>query len=145
MRRLVLAVVFLFFSAAIFSQNTSSKNQQIVKLMDMAGTKKIMEQMTVTLKETYKKNYADVDPKFWDEFFKEMSADLINMIVPIYDKHFTEEDIKGMIAFYETPAGKKMVEKLPMIMQESMTVGQEWGRQLGEKILARMKEKENKQ
>lgn len=145
MRRLILAGLLLVFSASVFSQNTSSKSQQIVKLMDMAGTKKLMDQMMVTMKENYKKNYTDVDPKFWDEFFKEMSADLLNKIVPIYDKHFTEEDIKGMIVFYETPAGKKMIEKLPVIMQESMTVGQQWGTELGEKVLARMKENENKQ
>jgi len=34
-----------------------------------------------------------------------------------------------------------MIEKLPLITQESMQAGGEWGKQLSEKIMQRLKEK----
>lgn len=38
----------------------------------------------------------------------------------IFDKHFTESEIKEWIAFYKSPVGKKMVELMPVMMSESM-------------------------
>lgn len=127
----------------VFSQTSEKKTQQIISLMEKIGTKKILEQMTISMKENYQKNFPDTPTEFWDNFFKEMKGDdLINLIVPIYDKHFTEEDINALVAFYDTPVGKKMVEKLPLIMQESITVGQKWGKEIAEKVIQKMNEKE---
>lgn len=38
----------------------------------------------------------------------------------IYRKTFSAEDIDAMIAFYETPAGQRMIEKMPALMQNTM-------------------------
>ncbi len=32
---------------------------------------------------------------------------LLDAAVPVYDKYFTDDDIKGLIRFYETPVGQK--------------------------------------
>jgi hypothetical protein len=89
----------------------------------------------------FKKNYSQVTDKFWDDFMKEVKADdLVNLIVPIYDKHFTEPEIDDLTKFYRTPTGKKMIEVTPMITDESMTVGRAWGKELGEKVVKRLKQ-----
>ena len=49
--------------------------------------------------------------------------------------------INKMIEFYQTPLGKKLVSTLPQIMQESMQVGQSWGKEVGDKIYNSLKEK----
>ncbi|MFM8242752.1 MAG: DUF2059 domain-containing protein [Crocinitomicaceae bacterium] len=46
-----------------------------------------------------------------------------------------------IIAFYATPAGKKLSASQPAITAESMSVGQEWGARLGERVLKKLKEK----
>lgn len=42
----------------------------------------------------------------------------------LYTQTFTEEEVAGMLAFYETPAGRATIEKMPQVMklatQESM-------------------------
>jgi hypothetical protein len=38
----------------------------------------------------------------------------------IFDKHFTESELKEWIAFYKSPIGKKMVQLMPVMMSESM-------------------------
>lgn len=42
------------------------------------------------------------------------------MYVRIYQKSFSKEEVDGMIAFYETPAGKAVVAKMPVVMQNTM-------------------------
>lgn len=39
---------------------------------------------------------------------------------PLYDKYFTENEIKDMIAFYRTPTGKKSISVMPQLVAESM-------------------------
>jgi hypothetical protein len=40
--------------------------------------------------------------------------------VRIYQKSFTQAEVDGMIAFYKTPAGQAMVNKMPAVMQNSI-------------------------
>ncbi|NRB08638.1 MAG: DUF2059 domain-containing protein [Richelia sp.] len=38
----------------------------------------------------------------------------------LYSKDFTNEEIKGLIAFYETPLGRKTISVMPKLLQESI-------------------------
>jgi len=42
--------------------------------------------------------------------------------VRLYSKHFTEADLRELVAFYRSPVGKKVVETTPEFMLESMKV-----------------------
>ena len=50
------------------------------------------------------------------------------IFVDVYQSTMTQEEVDGIVAFYKTPAGKAMVEKLPALMQMS---GQKLQVQLG--------------
>jgi len=39
---------------------------------------------------------------------------------PIYDKHFTEQELKDLLAFYTSPTGKKAIQVMPDLLKESM-------------------------
>jgi uncharacterized protein len=51
---------------------------------------------------------------------------LMPELVTIYAKAFTREEIRGLIAFYETDLGKKLVQTLPVLVQQSAAAGQAW-------------------
>ncbi|NEW84922.1 MAG: DUF2059 domain-containing protein, partial [Mariniphaga sp.] len=57
-------------------------------------------------------------------------------LIPVYKKHFTQDDVKAIIAFYESPAGNKLAEKTPLIAVEAMQSSQAWGMGLFGKIQA---------
>ena len=42
----------------------------------------------------------------------------------LYDETFTESEIDGILAFYDSPAGRAMLEKMPVLMQKSMSLAQ---------------------
>lgn len=50
------------------------------------------------------------------QILKPLTDDLIN----IYVKHFSQEEINALIAFYKTPAGQKYVNMTPEIQKELM-------------------------
>lgn len=92
-----------------------------------------------------KQGNPNVPTTIWNDFEQEMLNtsldDLVEMLVPVYQKHLSQEDLNSLIAFYQTPAGKKYAEKTPLIMQESMQVGQQWGMQIAQKIQQKLSEK----
>lgn len=57
--------------------------------------------------------------------------DLLEMLIPIYDKYYTNEDLEGIIAFYSTPLGQKLLKNSPDVLRESQTVGYQWGSKIG--------------
>jgi hypothetical protein len=58
--------------------------------------------------------------QFMDEHFRydEMEPDFIRM----YTETFTEEEIRGLTAFYRTPVGQRVVETLPEISAASQAI-----------------------
>jgi hypothetical protein len=68
------------------------------------------------------------------------AEDLIDRLIPVYDRNLTHEEIVGLIQFYESPLGRRVIEVMPQIMQESFAVGSEWGRQLVAEVFAEMEE-----
>ena len=55
--------------------------------------------------------------------------------VPIYDKHFSDDEIRGLIKFYETPLGQKAVSALPQVSNELREEGKTWGEQVGRQAM----------
>jgi uncharacterized protein len=49
---------------------------------------------------------------------------LDNAVVWIYRNHFTYRDLKQMVKFYKTAAGRKMAEDFPIVMLESLTAAE---------------------
>lgn len=57
---------------------------------------------------------------------EELSWDrLKGMQVQIYASTFSQQEIDGLIAFYESPVGRVFVEKMPVVLQKSMLAMQE--------------------
>lgn len=48
-------------------------------------------------------------------------------ITDIYQETFTDKELRQAAAFYRTPTGQKMLDKLPEVMQKSVAVGAELG------------------
>ena len=55
----------------------------------------------------------------------------------LYDKYFSNDEILGLIAFYESPVGKKTLQILPEVQKEAMNRGAELGQQAALKALDR--------
>lgn len=61
--------------------------------------------------------------KYRDRVIKQIDlSQLIEQIsYPIYDKYFTESELRDIIGFYKSSTGKKAISVLPQIMVDSMS------------------------
>ena len=116
-----------------------AKRADIVKMLKLTGADKNAMQMIEQMISMQKNANPAVPADFWDKFVKEVNGeDLINLTVPSWEKHYTHDEIKELIKFYQSPIGKKMISVQPMIMQESMMAGQKWGMDIARKIAERL-------
>ncbi len=44
--------------------------------------------------------------------------------VRIYDELFSDDEINGILAFYQSPAGRATLEKMPQLMAKAMAFAQ---------------------
>jgi hypothetical protein len=58
--------------------------------------------------------------RFQDRLMKEINvSELVeNVTVPLYDKFYTESELKDLIAFYKTPTGQKSISIQPQLTGE---------------------------
>jgi hypothetical protein len=59
--------------------------------------------------------------KRMDDMWKGMPFDeMMDAMVPTYQKHFTKGDIDALTAFYSAPTGQKILREMPAITAEAM-------------------------
>ena len=120
-------------------QPETQKQRDIRKLLKITGSGELGQQVMNQMIGNMKKAMPQVPDKFWADFMKEVHTDeLVDLIVPVYDRNLTQNDVTELIRFYESPTGKKFVSVLPKITQESMGVGEKWGRDLAMKVMAKL-------
>ncbi|MFV5689921.1 DUF2059 domain-containing protein [Flavobacterium sp. ZT3R25] len=141
MKRFLITLFLCGLLTSGFSQSIS-KMDNIKNLLELTGSGKLGVQVGENMIISFKKSYPNVPVEFWDNFLKEMNSDtLINLIIPIYDKYYTESEIKQLAEFYQSSLGKKLISIMPLVLQESMQAGQTWGKEIGEKVYNNLKEK----
>ncbi len=119
-----------------------AKVADIRKLFDVVGTRKLMVQMMSTMEGSIKPMLTNSLPpgeyreKLVELFFEKFHSgtnieQLLDMMIPVYDKHLSHQEIRGLLEFYATPLGQKSIQALPQIMSECQDIGKQWGEQLG--------------
>ncbi len=122
----------------------SDFDKDIMKLLSVNGSKQVMEPMINQMIGQFRRMKTEVPADFWTLLKLDLTADLTELnqkMVPVYKKHFTQEEVKGLIEFYESPLGQSLTTKTPQIMMESMQIGQQWGMEIGAKVQQRLKDK----
>lgn len=139
MRHLMAAVGVICLLAGPAHAQESQKQKDIRKLLQITGSGELGTQVMNQMIGSMKKAMPNVPDKFWNDFMKEVhTSELVDLIVPIYDRNLTHDDVKQLIKFYESPTGRKFVGVLPKITQESMAVGEKWGRDLAQRVIQKL-------
>ncbi|MFQ5781150.1 MAG: DUF2059 domain-containing protein [Nitrospiria bacterium] len=111
------------------------------ELLEVSGASKQGRRVTDQIIGSQRKRMPDIPERFWDDLKAEVDPDDLNLqIIPIYAKHFTVEEMRAIIAFYKTPAGRKLLSKLSVITKESLEAGRKWEMALRMKITKRLQE-----
>ena len=67
-------------------------------------------------------------------------AELVNEGARVYASKFSEQELKDILAFYKTTAGKKLLGEQPKIVDSSMKFAQDWANKLSDQVIAKMRD-----
>jgi uncharacterized protein len=133
----ILTLIFAFCISATAGAAAPSP-ESIEKLLKITQAEKMVNGMlpqidnmmkAMTMQATQGKTMNPEEQKILDSFRAkvvattqaEMTFDKWKpMYIDIYSRNFSQEDVNGLIAFYESAAGKAFVEKMPVVMQSIM-------------------------
>jgi hypothetical protein len=131
---------------------TPEKKADIEKLIGLTGALSRVEQISeIMINQTtaaIRNRRPDIPPQVLDVVREEINGvvkdNLPSLLAPmevLYHRHFTHEEVKQVIAFYETDVGRKMIREIPALLKESMALGGAWGESLGPQIDSRIRER----
>jgi uncharacterized protein len=61
------------------------------------------------------------------EGFSARLSELSDAAALVYASNFSADDLRALTAFYKTPTGQRLLQKTPVVMQQTMTAGQKFG------------------
>ena len=152
LKKALLIILCVFSLQAHAEELVDEKRKIIDELIEMTGGLEMADTMG-----TQMSNYLiqtlpqleEIDPKvveiLEEESRKIMHDEFIangwlnDMSYEIYHKRFSLSDLQNMVAFYKTTTGRKVIELMPEIIEESMMKGQSYGASLGPVILERLR------
>jgi hypothetical protein len=139
-----LLVLLPFFCLHIHAQTQTapSKRSDIIRLLQMTGAAQGAKQALDLMLPSLKEAMPEVPDQVWQDCRAEVrDQEMIELTYQIWNKHFTHQEIRDLIRFYETPTGQKIIRETPALQQETLIAGKQWGDQIVGRVLARVKEK----
>ena len=126
--------VLILVTGLAWAQPNPEKKQNIKKLLQISGIQDQLSYMKNGVMNSYSQVIGSAYPKVPDAFWAEFNtligdremATLIEKVIPVYDKHMSNEVIQKLIAMFETPFWKEWKTKMPLISREAGIAGQQW-------------------
>lgn len=132
--------LFLLLTPVCLGQQTAAgapaSKEDVAKLFEVMHIRDMMKQvMDIAVKQSrqlarnqMKKDFPNMPPdqaaqmdRMMDDMFNGLPIEqLLQNMVPVYQKHFTKGDMDAILAFYSSSAGQKFIKETPAITQESM-------------------------
>ena len=139
MRLPCLAVLACLLFAASALADEKSHRQAAEELLAVTDTGSIMEQVQEQVRVMYSGITKDMDippekqvvterymSRLGDLMAEELSWEKTkDQFIELYMTVYTEDEIRELTAFYQSPVGKKLLAKMPQLVQESMRIAQE--------------------
>jgi uncharacterized protein len=155
-RRFLVVACLLLFSASVSRAETPSPTpapDAMAAARSLVTTMKLTDQYKTLLpaillglrpaltqdRPEIERDYDAMMPAIAEAFTPYYSA-MVDGVATVYANNFTAAELREIEAFYRQPVGQKMLEKLPVIGQQALAVGQEIGRKATEDLRQRLTE-----
>jgi hypothetical protein len=142
MKRCLVLILCLTSLPLAFAQqpNDPATKEDVQQLLELQSSRKsidlameaVKQQLPALIKGARSKDLPNATPEdlarlnaftsdLLDKTLRTMPYDeLMQAMVPAYQHHYTHAEIQGLIQFYSSPLGKKMIAEMPGIVAESM-------------------------
>jgi hypothetical protein len=93
------------------------KKALILKFIDVFGTRQALNNNFDLMLKQIEKEKPDEARKIRERVKVD---EIIERLLPVYDRNFNSEDLQAFIAFYSSPEGQKLIGTIPELMKESV-------------------------
>lgn len=136
MRTNLITAIIILFALQI---NAQSLDEKIENLLELDGTIRNIENLITQTIDYQKQNNFGISDNYWEALEKKVTkkslAELKTLVKPVYSKNYTESEIDNLITFYNSPTGKLVTEKQPIIIEELNLPLMQWSQNLGSFII----------
>jgi uncharacterized protein len=150
--RLIVSLIALqLFLSASVSQAQTPSPEALAAAKELVATMHLNDQYNAlvptivkNLKPIIVQGRADVERQYdvlapgMIDAFRQRVSEMSEAAAFIYAKNFSPDDIHAFNEFYKTPAGQRLLEKMPSVAAESLATGQKLGRAIGGEVQQRM-------
>jgi uncharacterized protein len=145
-RPAALAVALAAFSPAADAQQPSAASLLLAKeLVTTTGATVVFAPLIAGVVEQAKNLYLQQDPSLANDLNEAAAkiradlqprfSELSDEVALLYASNFTEQELKDVLAFYQTPGGKKFLVSQPKIIESSMAFAQSWANKLSDEVI----------
>jgi len=138
-------------SAALGTVIDPEKEADIRSLMELVGARDMVQDGVSNSTEQYRDKLLATVPNdekgqafvnaFVDAYQKKLDLDQITgQLVSVYDKHFSDDEIKSLLQFYGSPLGQKVAAEMPKISREIQVQSRTAGAKAAKEALQALKE-----
>ena len=122
------------------------KEADIRSLMELVGARDAMQDFATHGADQLRENLLASVPSndrgqqfvnaFIDDYKAKFNADEATaQLVTIYDQHFTQDEIKGLLQFYGSPLGQKFAAEMPKINGEMQASNRAFSSRIAKEVL----------
>jgi hypothetical protein len=150
-RLAAIAAALVAFGPAAHSQQPSAAAMAAAKeLVGITGATALFSPLIAGVVEQAKLLYLQQNPslaKDLNEIAEKMRDDLkprfselTDEVAKEYATNFTEPELKSILTFYQSPTGKKLLDRQPKVVDDSMRFAQDWANKLSDEVVPKMRE-----
>ncbi|MEN8447481.1 MAG: DUF2059 domain-containing protein, partial [Cyanobacteria bacterium J06555_13] len=116
-----------------------ASRERIEELLALIEADTMSDQILGQLVGQFRQLAPEVPDEWWDRFIaKALESDINSLLIPIYERNYSAEEVDGLIEFYESPVGQSLLAKTPTVTQESIVAGQAWGMEIAEELITEL-------
>ena len=123
-----------------------TKEADIRSLMELVGARDAMQDFAAHGADQLRENLlasvptSDRGQQFVNAFIQAYKAkfnadDATAQLVAIYDQHFTQDEVKGLLQFYGSPLGQKFAAEMPKINAEMQAANRAFSTRIAKDVL----------
>ena len=150
-RPVAFALALVAFSTAVHAQQPSAAAIQTAKeIVNVTGATTLFNPLIPGVVEQAKNLFLQQNPglsKDLNEIATKMRADLAprfdeltGEVAKLYAAHFTEAELKELLAFYKSPLGGKLITEQSKVGEEGLKFAQDWANRLSDQVISNMRE-----
>ncbi|PXV58509.1 hypothetical protein SAMN04487785_115133 [Dyella jiangningensis] len=134
------ALVLAMGTGQAMASSAPATEDQVRQLMEVVGLGKMLLQMNTQAVNTLQQSMPCVPADFWQNYMNESQTQLyIGRLVPVWQRHFSSDEMNGLLKFYRSPLGQKVINEMPTTMAEANEAGQQWSHERSDQMINELK------